>query len=52
VRRTFGRTSFAVSLLLGKLGMSGSTLLLEGFGDVKPKNVARPPPDPTGSPLV
>jgi hypothetical protein len=32
-RRTFGRTSFAVSRLLGNLGVSGSTPLLERFGD-------------------
>jgi len=33
LRRTFGRTSFAVSRLLGNLGVSGSTPLLERFGD-------------------
>ncbi len=32
-RRTFERTSFAVSRLLGNLGVSGSTPLLERFGD-------------------
>ena len=33
LRRTFGRTSFAVSRLLGNLGVSGSTPLLERFSD-------------------
>ncbi len=33
LRRTFGRTSFAVSRLLGNLGVSGSTPLLERFGE-------------------
>jgi hypothetical protein len=33
LRRTFGRTSFAVSRLLGNLGVSGSTPLLARFGD-------------------
>ena len=33
LRRTFGRTSFAVSRLLGNLGVSGSTPLLERFGN-------------------
>ncbi|MGA3179179.1 MAG: hypothetical protein ABSF38_02420 [Verrucomicrobiota bacterium] len=33
LRRTFERTSFAVSRLLGNLGVSGSTPLLERFGD-------------------
>jgi beta-galactosidase len=33
LRRTFQRTSFAVSRLLGNLGVSGSTPLLERFGD-------------------
>ncbi len=33
LRRTFGRASFAVSRLLGNLGVSGSTPLLERFGD-------------------
>jgi hypothetical protein len=33
LRRTFGRTSFAVSRILGNLGVSGSTPLLERFGD-------------------
>ena len=33
LRRTFGRTSFAVSRLLGNLGVSGATPLLERFGD-------------------
>src|ERR1035437_7965714 len=33
LRRTFGRTSFAVSRLLGNLGVSGSTPLLERFAD-------------------
>jgi hypothetical protein len=33
LRRTFVRTSFAVSRLLGNLGVSGSTPLLERFGD-------------------
>jgi len=32
LRRTFGRTSFAVSRLLANLGVSGSTPLLERFG--------------------
>jgi beta-galactosidase len=32
-RRTFERTSFAVSRLLGNFGVSGSTPLLERFGD-------------------
>jgi hypothetical protein len=32
-RRTFERTSFAVSRLLGNLGVSGSTPLLERFAD-------------------
>jgi hypothetical protein len=32
-RRTFERTSFAVSRLLGNLGVSGSTPLLERFGE-------------------
>jgi beta-galactosidase len=32
-RRTFGRVSFAVSRLLGNLGVSGSTPLLERFSD-------------------
>ena len=30
LRRTFGRTPFAASCLLGNLGASGSTPLLEG----------------------
>jgi beta-galactosidase len=33
LRRTFERASFAVSRLLGNLGVSGSTPLLERFGD-------------------
>ena len=33
LRRTFGRTSFAVSRLLGNLGVSGSTPLLDRFGE-------------------
>jgi hypothetical protein len=33
LRRTFGRTSFAVSRLLANLGVSGTTPLLERFGD-------------------
>ena len=33
LRRTFVRTSFALSRLLGNLGVSGSTPLLERFGD-------------------
>ena len=33
LRRTFERTSFAVSRLLGNLGVSGSTPLLERFGE-------------------
>ncbi len=33
LRRTFGRTSFAVGRLLGNLGVSGSTPLLERFAD-------------------
>jgi beta-galactosidase len=33
LRRTFVRTSFAVSRLLGNLGVSGSTPLLERFGE-------------------
>ena len=33
LRRTFGRASFAVSRLLGNFGVSGSTPLLERFGD-------------------
>jgi hypothetical protein len=33
LRRTFGRTSFAVSRLLGNLGVAGSTPLLERFAD-------------------
>ncbi|MGA2543689.1 MAG: sugar-binding domain-containing protein [Verrucomicrobiota bacterium] len=33
LRRTFGRASFAVSRLLGNLGVSGSTPLLERFGE-------------------
>jgi hypothetical protein len=33
LRRTFERTSFAVSRLLGNLGVSGSTPLLDRFGD-------------------
>ena len=33
LRRTFRRTSFAVSRLLANLGVSGSTPLLERFGD-------------------
>lgn len=33
LRRTFGRTSFAVSRLLANLGVSGSTPLLERFGE-------------------
>ena len=32
-RRTFGRTSFAVSRLLGNLGVSGKTPLLERFNE-------------------
>jgi hypothetical protein len=32
-RRTFERTSFAVSRLLGNLGVSGSTPLLERFSE-------------------
>jgi hypothetical protein len=33
LRRTFGRTPFAVSRLLGNLGVSDSTPLLERFGE-------------------
>jgi beta-galactosidase len=33
LRRTFGRTSFAVSRLLGNLGVSGKTTLLERFAE-------------------
>jgi len=33
LRRTFGRASFAVSRLLGNLGVAGRTPLLERFGD-------------------
>jgi len=33
LRRTFGRTSVAVSRLLGNLGVSGSTPLLDRFGE-------------------
>jgi hypothetical protein len=33
LRRTFERASFAVSRMLGNLGVSGSTPLLERFGD-------------------
>jgi hypothetical protein len=33
LRRTFVRTSFAVSRILGNLGVSGRTPLLERFGD-------------------
>jgi beta-galactosidase len=33
LRRTFARTSFAVSRLLGNLGVAGSTPLLERFGE-------------------
>jgi hypothetical protein len=33
LRRTFGRTSFAVSRLLGNLGVSASTPLLQRFGE-------------------
>ena len=33
LRRTFGRTSFAVSRLLGNLGVASSTPLLERFGE-------------------
>jgi hypothetical protein len=33
LRRTFGRTSFALSRLLANLGVSGSTPLLERFGE-------------------
>jgi len=40
-RRTFGRTSFAVSRLLGNLGVSGSTPLLDRFGD--PVGAAKEP---------
>jgi hypothetical protein len=40
-RHTFGRTSFAVSRRLGNLGVSGSTPLLERFGDARPMNSAR-----------
>jgi len=41
LRRTFGRTSFAASRLVGNLGVSGSTSVLERFGDMRPKNAAR-----------
>ena len=41
LRRAFGRTSFAVSRRLGNLGVSGSTPLLERFGDARPMNAAR-----------
>jgi hypothetical protein len=41
LRRTFGRTSFAVSRRLGNLGVSSSTPLLERFGDARPMNAAR-----------
>ncbi|MGE5295578.1 MAG: hypothetical protein ACM3VT_12175, partial [Solirubrobacterales bacterium] len=41
LRRTFGRTSFAVSRLLANLGVSGSTPLLERFGD--PADVVKGP---------
>ena len=40
-RHTFGRTFFAVSRRLGNLGVSGSTPLLERFGDARPMNAAR-----------
>jgi len=33
LRRTFGRTRFAVGRLLGNLGVSGSTPLLDRFGE-------------------
>jgi len=33
LRRTFGRTPFAASRLLGNLGVSGSPPLLERFGE-------------------
>jgi hypothetical protein len=33
LRRTFGRTAFAASRLLGNLGVSGSTPLLERFDE-------------------
>jgi hypothetical protein len=40
-RRTFERTSFAVSRLLANLGVSGATPLLARFGDpVDPSNAA------------
>jgi hypothetical protein len=38
LRRTFGRTSFAVSRLLGNLGVSGSTPLLERFSEPVSEN--------------
>ena len=41
LRRTFGRTSFAVSRRLGNLGVSSSTPLLERFGDARPMNADR-----------
>jgi len=41
LRRTFGRTSFAVSRRLGNLGVSSSTPLFERFGDARPMNAAR-----------
>lgn len=41
LRRTFERTSFAVSRILGNLGVSGSTPLLERFGD--PVGVSQEP---------
>jgi hypothetical protein len=43
LRRTFVRTSFAVSRLLGNLGVAGSTPLLERFGE---------PPDASSGPSV
>ena len=47
LRRTFGRTSFAVSRILGNLGVSGSTPLLERFGD--PAGASTGPQDPPSS---
>ncbi len=52
LRRTFVRTSFAVSRLLGNCGVSGRTPLLERFGDPAggasgPSVIGKGQPDPT-----
>jgi hypothetical protein len=39
-RRTFERTSFALSRLLANLGVSGATLLLSRFADPAPESKA------------